>query len=134
MHGLELEVGLGACPAGGVVGGLGVEVFRHAPRQAAAGDDPAALRRVERVQRAALATLDGTACKLGRARESLLRDLLGGRIPDGVSQDELVDAFEDGIDRAQDEGHLNGAQATALRVGLKTGGLLGIVGLLLPEG
>jgi len=88
---------------------------------------------VERIQRAALATLDGTACKLGRSRESLLRGLLSGRIPDGVSQDELVDAFEDGIDRARDERHLSDLQATALRVGLKTGGLLGIVGLLLPE-
>jgi hypothetical protein len=88
---------------------------------------------VERTQRAALATLDGTACKLGVSRESLLRELLGGRIPEGVSQDELVDAFGAGIDRARDEGHLSALQAAGLRVGLKTGGLLGIIGLLLPE-
>jgi hypothetical protein len=88
---------------------------------------------VERIQRVALATLDGTACKLGVSRESLLRGLLGGRLPDGVSQDELADAFGDGIDRARDERQLSAVQATALRVGLKTGGVLGILGLLLPE-
>ncbi len=129
-----------AVPGAGAVAALLVAVYillgggSFGPRDVA---DPCAPRArpagVERIQRAALATLDGTACKLGRARESLLRDLLAGRIPDGVSQDELVDAFEDGIDRAQDEGHLNGVQATALRLGLKTGGLLGIVGLLLPD-
>jgi MFS family permease len=88
---------------------------------------------VERTQRAALATLDGTACKLGLAREDLLRTLLDGERPEGVSEDELVDAFGAGIDRARDERQLNAVQATALRVGLKTGGLLGIIGLLLPE-
>ena len=82
---------------------------------------------------AALATLDGTACKLGLAREDLLRKLLGGERPDGVSEDELVDAFGDGIDRARDERALSALQATALRLGLKTGGLLGIIGLLLPD-
>ena len=88
---------------------------------------------VERTQRAALATLDGTACKLGLAREDLLRELLGGDVPEGVSDDELVDAFGAGIDRARDERHLSAVQAAALRVGLKTGGLLGIIGLLLPD-
>ncbi|MDP1850478.1 MAG: hypothetical protein Q8K79_21995 [Solirubrobacteraceae bacterium] len=66
-------------------------------------------------------------------REVLLRELLGGERPAGVSEDELVDAFGAGIDRARDERHLNAVQAAALRVGLKTGGLLGIIGLLLPE-
>ena len=88
---------------------------------------------VERTQLAALATLDGTACTLGLAREDLLRKLLGGERPAGVSEDELVDALGDGIDRARDEGHLSAAQASTLRVGLQTGGLLGIIGLLLPE-
>ena len=88
---------------------------------------------VERTQLAALATLDGTACKLGLPREDLLRKLLGGERPEGVSEDELVDALGDGIDRARDERHLSAMQASALRVGLQTGGLLGIVGLLLPE-
>jgi hypothetical protein len=88
---------------------------------------------VERTQRAALATLDGTACKLGVSREVLLRKLLGGERPDGVSQDQLVEAFGAGVDRARDERELSAVQAAALRVGLKTGGLLGIIGLLLPN-
>ena len=88
---------------------------------------------VERTQRAALAVLDGTACKLGLPREDLLRELLGGDLPAGVSDDEIVDAFGSGIDRARDERHLSALQAAALRVGLKTGGLLGIIGLLLPD-
>lgn len=96
-----------------------------APRERPAG--------VERIQLAALATLDGTACKLGRSRESVLRGLLGGKRPAGVSEDELVNALGAGIDRARDERRLSAAQAAALRVGLKTGGLLGIIGLLLPE-
>ena len=96
-----------------------------APRERPAG--------VERTQRAALATLDGTACALDMPREDLLRKLLGGERPDGVSEDELVDAFGDGIVRARDERHLSAVQAAALRVGLETGGLLGIIGLLLPE-
>ncbi|MDP1848871.1 MAG: MFS transporter [Solirubrobacteraceae bacterium] len=96
-----------------------------APRERPAG--------VERTQLAALATLDGAACKLAMPREVLLRELLGGERPAGVSEDELVDAFGAGIDRARDERHLNAVQAAALRVGLKTGGLLGIIGLLLPE-
>lgn len=96
-----------------------------APRERPAG--------VERTQRAALATLDGTACKLDVSREHLLRKLLGGERPEGVSEDELIDAFGAGIDRARDERHLNAVQAAALRVGLKSSGLLGIIGLLLPE-
>ena len=104
------------------------------PREVA---DPCAPRErpvgVERTQLAALATLDGTACRLAMPREDLLRELLGGERPAGVSEDELVDAFGAGIDRARDERHLNAVQAAALRVGLQTGGLLGIIGLLLPE-
>ncbi len=105
-----------------------------APRDVA---DPCAPRErpagVEQTQRVALATLDGTACELGLAREDLLRELLGGERPPGVSEDELVDAFGAGIDRARDERHLSAIAATGLRLGLKTGGLLGIIGLLLPE-
>lgn len=104
------------------------------PREVA---DPCAPRErpegVERTQLAALATLDGTACRLGMPREDLLRKLLGGERPAGVSEDELVDAFGAGVDRARDERHLDAAQAAALRVALRTGGLLGIIGLLLPE-
>ncbi len=99
--------------------------------------DPCAPRErpaeVERTQRAALATLDGAACRLGLPREDLLRKLLGGERPGGVSEDELVDALGAGVDRARDERELSALQATALRFGLRTGGLLGIIGLLLPE-
>ncbi|MEA2142852.1 MAG: hypothetical protein QOI64_1282 [Solirubrobacteraceae bacterium] len=129
-----------AVPAATTVAALLVAVYillgggGFGPRAVA---DPCAPRArpegVERTQRAALAVLDGTACKLGLAREDLLRRLLGGERPDGVSEDELVDAFGAGIDRARDERELSALQAAALRVGLKTGGLLGIIGLLLPE-
>ena len=99
--------------------------------------DPCAPRErpasVERTQRVALAVLDGTACKLGMPREDFLLELLGGERPEGVSEDELVDAFGAGIDRARDERELSALGAGALRVGLKTGGLLGIIGLLLAE-
>ncbi len=88
---------------------------------------------VERTQLAALAALDGTACKLGTSREALLQTLLEGKRPKGVSDDQLVAAFGAGVDRAEREGSLNVIQAAALRVGLRTGGLLGIIGLLLPE-
>ena len=99
--------------------------------------DPCAARArpagVERTQRAALATLDGTACRLSSSREDLLRTLLERRRPAGVSEDELADTFSAGVDRAQKEGALGGLEAAALRFGLRAGGLLGILGLLLPE-
>jgi hypothetical protein len=38
-----------------------------------------------------------------------------------------------GVDRARDERQVSALGAAALRIGLKTGGLLGIIGLLLPE-
>jgi len=104
-----------------------------APRAVA---DPCAQRArpagVERLQRAALATLDGTACKLGSSREDLLRVLLRRERPAGVSQDELVDAFVAGVERAQREGALGGFEARALTLGLRAGALVGILGLLLP--
>jgi len=88
---------------------------------------------VERLQRAALATLDGTACKLGSSREDLLRTLLQRERPAGVSRDELAVAFVAGVDRAQREGALGGVEAGALKLGLRAGALVGILGLLLPE-
>jgi MFS family permease len=86
---------------------------------------------VDRTQLVALATLDGTACALGTSREELVRSLLAGRPPTGVSTDELTAALGDGIDRARREGALSGLAATALRVVLKVGGALGLVGRLL---
>jgi MFS family permease len=87
---------------------------------------------VERLQRAALATLDGTACKLGSSREDLLRTLLLRERPAGVAEDELADAFVAGVERAQREGALGGLEAGALKLGLRAGALAGILGLLLP--
>ncbi len=99
--------------------------------------DPCAQRAhpagVERTQRAALATLDGAACELGSSRERLLRTLLERRRPAGVSEDEFADAFVAGVDRAQKEGALSAVEAGALKFGLRAGGALGILGLLLPE-
>jgi hypothetical protein len=98
--------------------------------------DPCAQRArppgVERIQRAALATLDGTACRLGSSREDLLRTLLQRERPAGVSEDELADAFVAGVERAQREGALGALEAGALKLGLRAGALVGILGLLLP--
>lgn len=88
---------------------------------------------VGRSQLAALAALDGAACELGTSRERLLRALLQNRRPAGVSEDELADAFAAGIDRAQEEDALGGAEAEALKLAVRAGGLTGILGLLLPE-
>ncbi len=92
---------------------------------------PRARPQVDRTQRVALAVLDGTACRLRISREELLRSLLGGGPPPGVSADELTDALGDGIDRAQDEDALGGLAAGALRLALRAGGALGLVGRLL---
>lgn len=128
-----------AVPGAVALGALLVAVYLalggggFGPREVA---DPCAPRDrpagVERTQIAALATLDGAACELDMPREDLLRTLLGGQRPEGVSEDELVAAFGAGIDRARAEDALTPREATALRVGLQTGGLLGIIGLLLP--
>ena len=99
--------------------------------------DPCAARarpQVDRTQRVALAALDGAACRLGMSREELVRDLLQGRLPPGVSEGELTTALGDGIDRAQREGALGSFAATALRLALKAGGALGLVGRLLGGG
>jgi MFS family permease len=98
--------------------------------------DPCAQRArpagVERIQRVVLATLDGTSCELGTSREDLLRTLLQRARPAGVSEDELVDAFAAGIDRAQREGALGRFEAGALKLAVRAGGLLGLLDRLLP--
>ncbi|MBW3652722.1 MAG: MFS transporter [Actinobacteria bacterium] len=96
-----------------------------APRARPAGIDP--------TQRAALAILDGAACKLGVSREALLRTLLEQRRPRGVSQDEFGEALVAGVERAEKEGGLGGFEADALRFALRTGGARAVLGLLLPE-
>jgi MFS family permease len=87
---------------------------------------------VERTQLAALATIDGAACKLGSSREDLVRTLLTKRRPPGVGEAELADAFVAGVERAQKEGALGGIEAAALKLSLRAGALTGILGLLLP--
>jgi len=99
--------------------------------------DPCAARErpgVDRTQLVALSALDGTACKLDISREELVRSLLDGKVPTGVSDGELTDALGAGISRAQNEGALSPVAAAALRVGVRTGGALGIIGLLLGNG
>ncbi|HTN25656.1 MAG TPA: MFS transporter [Solirubrobacteraceae bacterium] len=92
---------------------------------------PRARPAVERTQRVALAALDGTACRLRTSREELVRGLLAGAAPPGVSTGELTVALGDGIDRAQREGALSGLAAAALRVVLNVSGALGLIGRLL---
>jgi MFS family permease len=94
----------------------------------AARDRPA----VDKTQRVTLATLDGTACALGRGREELLLALVDGDRPDGVSEDELSAALLKGIDRAEGEGELAKLPAIGLRLAIRTGGALGIISQLLP--
>ncbi len=112
--------------------GLGGGDF--APRAVA---DPCAQRArpagVERLQKVTLAVLDGTACTLRTPRETLLRTLLERGRPPGVSEDELVDALGDGIDRARDERALGAFEATGLRVALRASGAFGVVGLILGD-
>ncbi|MEJ7825198.1 MAG: MFS transporter [Solirubrobacteraceae bacterium] len=96
--------------------------------------DPCAQRArpdVERTQRAALATFDGTACELGTSREALVLALLDGKPPPGVSNDRLVEAIGKGIDRAEREGEVSGLAAAGLRLAVQAGGVLGIANLLL---
>ncbi len=101
------------------------------PRTLADPCAPRARPAVERTQRAALAVLDGTACRLRTSREELVRGLLAGSAPSGVSTDELTTALGDGITRAQDEGAVSGLAAAALREVLKVNGALALIGQLL---
>ena len=99
--------------------------------------DPCAARArpaVDRTQRIALAALDGTACRLHTSREELVRSLLDGKFPPGVSDDEFTAALSDGISRAQRERVLSPLAAAALRLTVKTGGALGIIGMLVGNG
>ncbi|MEA2219567.1 MAG: hypothetical protein QOJ35_2193, partial [Solirubrobacteraceae bacterium] len=98
--------------------------------------DPCAARArpaVERTQLVVLATLDGAACRLRTSREELLLALLARERPPGTSDAELADALVDGIDRAQREGALGAVAATGLRLAIRTGGALGVVGLLIAR-
>jgi len=95
--------------------------------------DPCAKRMrpdVDPSQRVALATFDGTACELGTSRETLVLALLDGKPPPGVSNDRLVEAIGEGIDRAEREGELSGLAAAGLRLSVQAGGVLGIADLL----
>lgn len=132
--GAPLAVAVLAAAAGATLLVAAYVLFGGGGYEPAKVADPCAQRarpKVERTQLVALAALDGTACKLGVTREQLVRDLIGGSLPPGVSDDELEAALGDGIDRAQDEGALSGFAAGALRVALKVGGALGLIGRLL---
>ena len=107
---------------------------RYGPTPVADPCAPRARPAVDRTQRIALAALDGTACRLHTSREELVRSLLDGKIPQGVSNDEFTAALSDGITRAQRERVLSPLAAAALRLTVKTGGALGIVGMLLGNG
>lgn len=131
-----------AVPGGATVAALLVAAYAalgggdFGPRPVA---DPCAQRArpqgVERTQLAALAILDGAACKVGVSREDFLRTLLerGGRRPADMSEDELADAFTAGVDRARDEGALGLFVAEGLKLGLRAGFLDEILGFVLPD-
>jgi MFS family permease len=98
--------------------------------------DPCAQRArpaVERSQRIALATIDGAACSLHVGREDLLLTLVDGNRPAGVSNAQFEAALLDGIDRAEREGALGKLAAIGLRLAIRAGGALGVVGQLLPR-
>jgi MFS family permease len=104
----------------------------YGPRPVA---DPCAARArpaVDRTQRVTLATIDGTACALGRGREELLLALVDGDRPDGVSEDQLSAALVKGIDRAENEGELAKLAAIGLRLAVRVAGATGIISRLLP--
>jgi len=82
-------------------------------------------------QLAALATLDGAACRLRTSREALLLVLLDGKLPPGVDQARLSEALRAGVDRARDEDALSALEATALRLAISTRGPAAIIGLFL---
>jgi hypothetical protein len=86
---------------------------------------------VGKTQLTLLAALDGSACRLRIDREGLLLSLIEGRRPPGVSDDELGDALDAGVDRAEREGAVGGIVAFGLRLALKTGGPLALVKRLL---
>jgi hypothetical protein len=81
------------------------------------------------VQRGTLAILDGAACDLHTSREQVLLDIVRKRNPLGVSDARVKDAVSAGIDRAQNEGTIGAAEATALRLAVQFGG----VGALLDQ-
>ena len=82
-------------------------------------------------QHAALATLDGAACRLRTSREALLISLLDGKLPAGLDQARLSDALRSGVDRARDERALSALEASALRLAISTRGPAAIIGLFL---
>jgi hypothetical protein len=82
------------------------------------------------VQRGTLAVLDGAACDLHTSREQVLLELVRRRNPRGVSDDRVKDAVDAGIDRAQEEGTIGGAEATALRLAVQFGGIGALLDLL----
>jgi len=84
-------------------------------------------------QLAALATLDGAACRLRTSREALLIALLDGKLPPGVDQSRLTDALRAGVNRARDEGALSSLEATALRLAISTRGPAAIIGLFIDR-
>jgi predicted MFS family arabinose efflux permease len=85
-------------------------------------------------QHAALATLDGAACRLRTSREALLITLLDGKLPPGVDQARMSEALRAGVDRARDEDALSALEAAALRLAISTGGPAAIIGLFLEGG
>jgi hypothetical protein len=125
---LAVVAGIALCGLYAALGGGGYEptpvagacAQRERPRS---GDvlDPA--------QRATLAVLDGAACDLGVGREQALLDLIRERNPRGVSDDRLEEAVLAGIERAEEEGALAGAEANLLRAAVAAGG----VGVLLDQ-
>jgi len=82
------------------------------------------------VQRGTLAVLDGAACDLDTSREQVLLDLVRRRNPLGASDARVKDAVDAGIDRAQKEGTIGGAEATALRLAVQFGGVGALLDLL----
>ena len=60
----------------------------------------------------------------------MLLDLVRRRNPLGASDARVKDAVDEGSDRAQKEGTIGGAEATALRLAVQFGGVGALLDLL----
>ena len=126
---LSIVVSL-ALVGGYLLAGGGTYEPTRSPTRARRGRGRRAATCSTRSSAATLAVLDGAACDLDTSREQVLLDLVRRRNPLGASDARVKDAVDAGIDRAQKEGTIGGAEATALRLAVQFGGVGALLDLL----